>query len=308
MLGLALLAASSALLVAGAELFAEHAAGAARRLGVSTLAVGLLLAGAEPEELVTALFAAVRGRPGIAAGDAVGANVTMLTLVVGLAALARPVPVSGEVRVYGAGAALAGALAALALRDGAVTRAEGAALAAVYVALVAAVWWRERRPPEIGEAAEAIEADGTRDEPAARALVLVAVGIGLMTVGGRLAVAGAERIVDAFGVADSAVGLTFVALATTAELLALVWSAARRELSELAVAGILGSAAYNATVTLGAAALVRPLATGGTGGAALAAAVLPVGVGLLGGRRGRVGRLGGVVLLAGYAAYLSVTL
>jgi cation:H+ antiporter len=64
-------------LVAGAELFAEHAATAGLRLGISALAVGVLLAGAEPEELITAVTASSRDRPGIAVGDAIGANVTM---------------------------------------------------------------------------------------------------------------------------------------------------------------------------------------------------------------------------------------
>jgi cation:H+ antiporter len=72
--GLLLLAASAALLIVGAELFAEHAAAAGRRVGVSALAVALLVAGAEPEEMITAAFASARHHPGIAAGDAVGAT------------------------------------------------------------------------------------------------------------------------------------------------------------------------------------------------------------------------------------------
>ncbi|MGH9111694.1 MAG: sodium:calcium antiporter, partial [Acidimicrobiales bacterium] len=78
-LGLVLLAASAVALTAGAELFAEHAGAAGRRLGVTALAVGVLLAGAEPEELITAVTAGLRDRPGIGVGDAIGANVTMLT-------------------------------------------------------------------------------------------------------------------------------------------------------------------------------------------------------------------------------------
>ena len=77
--GWLLLAAAAVLLVVGAELFVENVAGAARRLGVTVVAVGVLLAGAEPEELLTAVVAALRDRPGLAVGDAVGANVTMLT-------------------------------------------------------------------------------------------------------------------------------------------------------------------------------------------------------------------------------------
>lgn len=99
-------------------MFAEHAAAAGRRLGVSGLAVGLLLAGAEPEELITAMTAAARDRPGIAVGDAIGANITMLTLALGLAALVAPLPLRGRVRVYAAGAALTGATAVVVLWDG----------------------------------------------------------------------------------------------------------------------------------------------------------------------------------------------
>jgi len=135
--------------------------------------------------------------------------------------------------------------------------------------------------PLLGELAEMSEdADG---EPAGRSprvsLLLALAGVAIMTAGGRAAVAGAIRVVDLLHVSDNAVGLTFLALATTAELFALVWAAARRGATEIAVGGLVGSAAYNATATLGVAALVRPLSTTGL----LAAA--------------------GLLLLAGYAAY-----
>ena len=90
--GWLLLAGRRCCCVGGAELFVENAAGAARRLGVTVVAVGVLLAGAEPEELLTAVLAALRDRPGLAVGDAIGANVTMLTACLGLAALVRPLP------------------------------------------------------------------------------------------------------------------------------------------------------------------------------------------------------------------------
>lgn len=307
MTGLALLAAAAVLLAAGAELFAEHAAAAGRRLGVTALAIGLVLAGAEPEELVTAVVASLRHRPGIAVGDALGANVTMLTLVLGLAAVARPLPVGPRVRRYALGASVAGALAALALAGGRVSRAEGALLLGLYVVVVAVVWVTERRPPAVGEAAELLDAGDGLSEGAGlgRGLALALAGVAVMAAGGRVAVAGAERAVTDFGLGDSAVGLTLVALATTAELFALAWAAARRGVSELAVAGVVGSALYNATATLGAAALVRPVRVGGVGGAALAAAGLPLVVVVLAARRARIGRGAGVALLAGYVVYLA---
>lgn len=142
-----LLLAAAGLLAVGAELFAEHAASAGRRLGVSGLAVGLLLAGAEPEELVTATLAAVRDQPGIAAGDAIGANVTLLTVVIGGLALIAPVDLGGCGLRYVMAALVATVGAWGVLVDGSVTPVEGAALLVLYGLLVGGVWWFERDVP-----------------------------------------------------------------------------------------------------------------------------------------------------------------
>src|SRR5215472_8686042 len=91
--GLGLLAISAVVLIGGAELFTDNAAAADRRLQITLFAAAFLLAGAEPEEMITAVIASVRHRPELAAGDAIGANLTMLTLVLGVAALARPLAV-----------------------------------------------------------------------------------------------------------------------------------------------------------------------------------------------------------------------
>ena len=307
MIGLLLLAGAAVLLVGGAELFVENAAAAAQRLGVTVLAVGILLAGAEPEELLTAVLAAAQHRPGLAAGDAIGANVTMLTACLGLAALVRPLQLGRRVRQYAILAAVAGAFALLTLLDGHVGRVEGGVLVLAYVVLVGLVWWREREPPKLGELAE-LDDDAEHGERSATVgLLLSLVGVAGMLVGGDLAVNGAVRVVESFGSTDSAVGLTVLALATTAELFALVFAAVRHDVPEIAVAGVVGSAAYNATATLGAAALVRPLSVDGVAVPAAVAAALPIVILLLA-PRGRLGRPAAALLVAGYVAYVVVVL
>lgn len=302
-LAVVLLVVAAGLLVAGAELFVENAAAAAFRLGVTLLATAVLLAGAEPEELLTAVLASAQDRPGLAVGDAVGANVTMLTGALGLAAVVRPLPIGARTRLYAGGSAGAGVLAVLALLGG-VTRLEGVLLLLAYVALVAAVWRRERTPPVIGELAEAQDADPSR-RPAV-ALALVAVGLVVMTAGGALAVEGATRLVSAVDRSDTAVGLTVLGLATTAELFALVLAAARHGVEEVAVAAVVGSAAYNATATLGAAAVVAPLPQTALVAASFAAA-LPLVVLALS-RGGSLGRTAGGSLLAAYLVFVVTTL
>ncbi len=141
--------------------------------------------------MITAVIASGRHRPGLAVGDAIGANVTMLTLVLGLAALARPLPFGGRVRGYAIWSAVAGGLAALAVAAGRIGRWEGGLLLAAYLAGVTLLWWRERTPPVIGEAAEATEAGqegGSR--PAVLGLALALGGVALMAAGAGWRLAG----------------------------------------------------------------------------------------------------------------------
>src|SRR5215472_5160552 len=308
--GLGLLAVSAVVLIAGAELFTDNAAAAARRLQITLFAAAFLLAGAEPEEMITAVIASVRHRPELAAGDAIGANLTMLTLVLGVAAFARPLPFGGRVRTYSVWSALAGGLAALAVARGGIERWQGGLLLTAYVAGVALLWWREREPPVIGESAEAEQEEENQEgraRPAALGLALAVGGIALMAAGGWAAVRGAEQVVRTADLSDSAVGLTLLALATTAELFALAWAAMRRGVTEIAVAGVIGSVAYNATATLGVAALVRPLVVSGIMVPAIVAAILPIALLTVTPRR-QLTRPVGVILVIGYAAWVAAIL
>ncbi len=308
-----LLVVGAALLTAGAEGFAENVTGAASRLGVSVLALGLLLAGAEPEEAVTAMLASGQGHPALAAGDAIGANLVISTLTLGLAALVTRLPVGRAAVDYAVAAAVAGAVAWILLLNGVLSRVEGLLLVLLYVGGVVWVWRREKQPPLIGELAGLAGPAGPRgkaggsdvpdgDDATGRSLGLVLIGVVAMVVGGALAVRGAEGLVDVLHLGESVVGLTVLALATSAEMVALVWAARRRGLTDLVVAGAVGSVAYNATVTLGLAALVSPLLLGRHNviiTVAAVTAVLPL-VLLVGRHRGVLWRPVGAVLVLAY--------
>ncbi len=319
-LAVLLLVAGAVLLTAGAEAFAENVVGASARLGTSVLALGLLLAGAEPEEAVTSMLASGQGHPALAAGDAIGANLVILTLTLGLAGLLTRLPVGREALQYGVAAAVLGAVAWVFLRNGLLGRLEGAVLVLLYVAGVAWVWRRERRPPMVGELAELSEDDrggeergdgrAHDDRATGRALLTVLLGLLGMVLGGALAVRGAEGLVDVLHVGDSVVGLTVLALATSAEMVALVWAARRRGLTQLVVAGAVGSVGYNATVSLGAAALVSPLGLGRHNvilDVAALTALLPL-VLLTALRTGVLPRVVGALLVLAYVATTGVLL
>jgi cation:H+ antiporter len=275
------IAAGAAATVWGAELFAEHLAAAAARMGVTSFALALLLAGAEPEELATAVTASLRGAPGVAFGDVVGANVTITLVALGAAGVIGTVPFGRTVRAYALGGLAVAGLAGAVVWDGAVGRAAGTGLIALYVAYVAVIWWRERRPPalgevgELGEAREAVgdvaggtaeavgEASGTGARGAGRRrvgreLVLSLAGVAALAAGSVAIVEAVVRVTD-LEETQTSLGLTLVGFATAFELVVLAWSTARRGMPETVVAAVVGSFAYNVTMTLGAAAVARPL-------------------------------------------------
>lgn len=272
------IAAGAAAIVWGAELFAEHLAAAAARLGVTSFALALLLAGAEPEELATAVTASLRGAPGVAFGDVVGANVTITLVALGAAGVIGTVPFGRTVRAYALGGLVVAGLAGAVVWDGAVGRAAGTGLIALYVAYVALIWWRERRPPALGEVgeldaareavgdvaggtAEAVGGTGGRGAGRRRVdreLALSLAGVAALAAGSVAIVEAVVRVTD-LEETQTSLGLTLVGFATAFELVVLAWSTARRGMPETVVAAVVGSFAYNVTMTLGAAAVARPL-------------------------------------------------
>jgi cation:H+ antiporter len=129
-----------------------------------------------------------------------------------------------------------------------------------------------------------------------------------MGVGEWLAVSGVKRIVSSLGLGQPAVGLTFVALATTADLFALAWAVCRRGIDELVLARVLRSALCNATATFGLAVLVCPIHATGLGWQSWPAGALPASLVAYALMFGRIGRAGEGLLGATYGTYLGLTL
>ena len=83
------------LLIWSADRFIEGASSIARNLGISPLIVGMLIIGfgtSAPEMIVSAT-AAFKGNPGLGIGNAIGSNITNITLVLGVTAIFFVLPV-----------------------------------------------------------------------------------------------------------------------------------------------------------------------------------------------------------------------
>lgn len=294
-------------IVWGAETFAEHLAGASTRLGVSTFALALLLAGAEPEELATAVTASLRDAPAIAFGDVIGANVAMCLVALGVGALVVSIPFDTTVLRYSLGGLATGAFATFISWNGTVDRIGGIALIGAYLVFVAVIWRLERHPPSLGETAELDEAAKSLGEGRVGVeLALVVAGVAAMAVGAIALVEGIRRISDVEAT-QTVLGLTVVGFATAFELVVLAWSSARRGISTAVVAAVVGSFTYNVTMTLGAGALARPLVITDASALHLPWLMMLASLGLvllLALPRRRLDRWSGITLLAAYPLFL----
>lgn len=311
-IALFLLVVGTGLLLIGADWFLDGAVDLARALGMSTLVLGVLLAGLEPEEMLTAAIASARGAPALAVGNVIGTNITIVTAALGLSALLTPMVISPAVRRQALIATLVSLLPIILLFLGRITQLAGILLLVVFIGYT---WFLVRVDREaVKRMAEADDDDDDDDEEMPgrpqkswKPVLLTAGGLAAMALGGPAIVEGALRLSTQAGIGQGAVGATIVSLGTGAEMLALGVSAARKKRSDILVGGILGSFAYNLLVTLGLAAAIHPLPVDSR----MIVLALPVMIGvhlilLALVWYGKIPRIMGGLLVAIYLAYLVV--
>ena len=299
------------LLAIGGDLIVRGAVAIARRLGVSELMIGLTLLGfgTSTPELLTSLNAAMRGSAAVAVGNVVGSNISNILLILGLAALVRPIPVARkglgrDAAVLIAASAGLGALWVWRQPLGLVV--SGALLAALagYILLV----WVQERTPQAAEAAVAMP--GKRPLALPVALLLAGVGLGALLVGADLLVSGAVVLARAAGVSETVIGLTVVAVGTSLPELVASISAAAQGRPAVAFGNVVGSNIYNILGIVGVTALAHPIGFPEDlgwldWGAFLGSAVLLC---LQAAWRGKITRVEGLAFLLLYIGYVAARL
>jgi cation:H+ antiporter len=256
----ALFAAGLVVLVAGAETLVRGAVRVARALGVSQFLVGFTLVafGTSAPELAVSLSAALEGRPGIAVGNVVGSNIANIGLVLGAAALVRPL--AGSMRLLRVEVPLvivATLLFWFLCRDNTLSRGDGVALLVGFAALCVFIYRGTRAEPagvkeEVGKAAAV-------HMPVWLAAVLVVVGLAGLAGGAHLMVESAVEIAKALGVNQWVIGLTVVALGTSLPELAAALVAAYRDQPDLVLGNVAGSNLFNILFVLGVTLTARPV-------------------------------------------------
>lgn len=315
------------LLLVGGEALVRGAVSVARKLNISELVIGLTLVGfgTSVPELVTSLQAIEKDAVGIAIGNVVGSNIANIFLVLALAAIISPVLVHPQALARDGTFMLAvtGVLCALLWFDQ-FNRLSGFLLLALLIAyLVFSLVADQRRQ---GAAADLHQAEGESVEAhysLGMGLLIALAGLAGVVIGANLLVNGATSLARSFGISETVIGLTIVAIGTSLPELATSIVAAYRKRGDVALGNIIGSNIFNILGILGITSLVSPFTIRGDITAdALAGAqpvsiissvdvgavVLSAGLLMLFAMTGRkIARWEGAVLLLGYVLYMGLT-
>ena len=293
----------AALLYGGGELLVRNAVHLARRLGLSSLLIGLTVVafGTSAPELAATLISSLADAPGLAIGNVLGSNIANLGLILGLTALVYPLQANAHFLKQEVPLVAASALALFpVLWDGRVARYEGAILLALLGAYLLYLW----RSSKSEGASEGGSEGEARNIPLWRSLLLLALGVALLVSGAQALVAGAVEVAGRLGVPERVIGLTVVALGTSLPELASSLVAALKRETDLLLGNIIGSNIFNVLMILGVTSLVRPLPVEG-GVFTDLWVVLGFSVALwpLMARGARLGQLGGALLFGAYGVY-----
>lgn len=295
------------LLFIGAEGLIRGSSNLAIKIGITPLVVGLTVVafGTSAPELVVSLKAALIGNSSIALGNVIGSNIANIALILGVAALIRPLDVHANVIMREIPIMIGiSILLIILLLDGEIGLIDGVIFVTgvVVYTIVNIFLARKEKNPEVDEEfKEGIESK--LGVPIS--IVFMVVGLGMLIFGANLFVQGAIAIAKLFHLSDAVIGLTIVAVGTSLpELITSIVASYKKE-ADIAIGNVVGSNIFNILSILGITAIIIPISSAGISyvdlGIMLIAAIVLFPLS----RSGfSITRLEGAILVVGYVIYI----
>lgn len=241
-----------ALLIKGADYFVEASSSIAKTLRVPSIIIGLTIVafGTSAPELAVSTTASLAGQNDIAVSNVIGSNIFNLLVVLGVCGAIRPFKVKLRWDFL-ATIGVTGILLLMMWNHG-ISRMEGIILLilfASFVGLTVRDALLNRTLP--GEDFKALS-------PVKSAIYIIG-GLAAIVWGGDLVVDNASAIASSFGLSQTLIGLTIVALGTSLPELVTSIVAARKGENGLALGNVIGSNLFNILMVLAVSATVHPI-------------------------------------------------
>lgn len=236
------------------------------RLGVPALIVSLTIVafGTSAPELLISVGAILEGVPGLAMGNVVGSNTANVLLVLGVPALMTGLSTGScdTRKSYKQMMAASALFAVLCLWTGMITWVQGVVLlAALGLMLASAAGEAMCHRRECKDAAtEEEEVEGADPNmPWWKVILFLVLGMIGLPLGADLLVDASTNIARHFGVSETVIGLTLVALGTSLPELATTVMAALRRQADVALGNVIGSNMFNLLAIIGISSFFGPI-------------------------------------------------
>lgn len=299
---LVLLVVGFVMLIKGADIFVEGAAGIAAKFGIPQLVIGLTIVamGTSAPEAAVSIAAAFKGTADITIGNVVGSNIMNVLVILGITAVIVVMSVQQSTVRYEIPFVIVVTLVLLVMGtlDGKIGHLDGVILWALFLVYLAYLFLMAKHKKEEDETQE--------DNPIWQLVLFVIFGAALIVIGADVSVDAASEIARVIGLSERFIGLTIVAFGTSLPELCTSVVAARKGKADLAIGNIVGSNIFNILFVVGTTALIIPVSfnpafiidTAVAVGTAvlLWLCVLP---------KKRLTRPAGVVMLLGYVGYFA---
>ena len=296
-------------LLMGGDLLVRGALGLARETNIPPMVVGLTIVamGTSAPELMVSAFSALSGYPSIAIGNVVGSNIANVLLVIGVPVLIHPIICNqaGLSKQTSLMIAVSVFFILLCVFQP-ITFWEGAALVAVLIGFLISATRGSTLMPGLDDAQEELERVLGLPSSSAMIALFIVLGIIALPLGADLIVEGGIGLASSWGISESVIGLSLIAIGTSLPELTTTVIAALHKNSDVAIGNVIGSNLFNILAILGITAMmvdipVEPSFLRFDLWVMLGASVVLWLFVLL---KARIGKFAGVIFLASYASYL----
>ena len=255
------------LLIKGADFFVEGSSSVAKKFNVPSLIIGMTIVamGTSLPELAVSVTASMTGNNTLAVSNVAGSNIFNLMVVCGACALFAPLTIEKNtlLKEFPFSIICAGLLVVLGFLGMSLGRVDGSILLVIFIVYLLWMIRSAKQARNAGDKLEEAEEELVEEEikilPMWKCLLFIVGGMIAIKFGGDFVVDGASSIAAGFGLSQTLIGLTIVALGTSLPELVTSIVAARKDEVDMALGNVIGSNIFNILLILGVAAAISPI-------------------------------------------------
>ena len=246
-----------ALLIKGSDFFVDGSSNVASLLKIPTIIVGLTIVafGTSAPEAAVSITSSITGSNALAVSNVIGSNLFNMLLIIGLCAILKDLKMAKptletDLPFLVVATVVCSVLMIIGLRFSRIDGIIALAILIIYIYFIIRGIKKGKDEQSVSEAKMGLP----------RSIIYILGGLAGIVIGANFVVDSASNIAMAFGMSETLVGLTIVAMGTSLPELATSITAIRKDEEELVIGNVLGSNIFNLLFVLGLSSAISPIA------------------------------------------------